>query len=75
MAIRLNSKHLKVGDQIIRNAPLYTNGVVTNSLYTSTVVTVLEKHPHHLVIIWSKPPVADILPFYKWNDDNWVRWK
>lgn len=50
MAIKLNSKHLKVGDQIIRNAPLYTNGVVTNSLYTSTVVTVLEKHPHHLII-------------------------
>lgn len=65
MAIRLNSKNLKVGDQIIRNAPLYTNGVVT----------VLEKHPHHLIITWSNPPVIDIIPFYKWDDGNWIKWK
>ena len=72
--IKLNSRYLKVGDQIIRTQPL-TDEVVSNPLYTSTVVTVLEKQSHHLKISWGDSPVIDIISFHKWNDGNWVRWK
>lgn len=73
MAIKLNSRHLKPGDQIIRTSPLYKDGVVSNSSWTNQPLTIVKKHPHHLEV--TNRYVSIILPFYKWNDNNWVRWK
>ena len=71
--IKLNSKNLKPGDQIIRTSPLYKDGFVSNSDWTSEPVTIVKKHTHHLEV--TSGSISTILPFYKWNDGNWTRWK
>lgn len=68
--IKLNSKHLKVGDKIIRIAPL-----PDNASYTTTVVTVVEKQQHHIKVKYDGSQSFNILPLQKWDDGNWTRWK
>lgn len=72
--IKLNSNHLKPGDKIIRVKPLYNQGIVSNSSWTNQPVTVVKKHPHHIEVTIGDD-IFLILPFYKWNDGNWKRWK
>lgn len=75
--MKLTSRALKVGDTIIRKSPLTNNGEVTNASHTTTPVTVVEKHPHHTVVKAKHfdTEVKDILAHYKWNDNEWVRFK
>jgi len=67
--MKLTSRYLKVGDTIIRKTPLETDGS-----HTTVPVTIKHKGVYHTEV---ETPAGSIyiLSHYKWNDNEWVRWK
>lgn len=67
--IKLNSRHLKQGDKIIRTKPLSS----VNTSFVRDWLIVKAKNQFHLEAI-DNMGMNYILPLEKWNDGNWVRY-
>ena len=67
--IKLNSRHLKAGDKIIRTKPLS----IDNTSYTNEYLIVNNHNQFHISCT-SYYGNNIILSLEKWNDGNWVRY-